>query len=666
MKKLVNLWLVIMSVFLLQACNDSDDARPVTTPDVVDPPVVTTIVDAAVSNGSFTTLVAALQATGLDATLADADASFTVFAPTDDAFALLGDETIAALLADTDTLSDILTYHVIGAEVNAAAAIAAAGTRVTMVNGDDIALSLMGESLLVNGATVTATDIITDNGIIHVIDAVLLPPADKGEPTMNIVDTAVANGNFTTLVAALQATNLVDALADEQASLTVFAPTDAAFAMIGAETLAVLLDNPEVLSSILLQHVVAAEVDSISAYSLNGQMATTLSGAMLPIAVDSDTDGLTFGGANITMKDIYTTNGVIHVIDMVVVADVAIPQPPMSIVDVAAGAGSFNTLVAALTATGLDATLADMDSQFTVFAPTDAAFAKLGDDVIAGLLADPETLTDILLYHVIAGAAIMQDGAVAVAQSAENKVTMANNKMAALSLSGSTLYVNTSRVSGADVMAGNGVIHVLDQVILPPAMAAEPTMSIAQVVAADENFSTLLAALSAADLVSAMADESATYTVFAPTNRAFDKIDDTALAGLLGNTEALQGVLLQHVVSGAAIGSVDAYAANGKMVDTMAGEDVSVNLVDFTQTMNASSDEVAFDMTNNILVGGMNSAMAGKTLYVFDADLGMTGSVCNGDCAVAWPPVLVTDDEVSIFRVYRLLPVMTKLNKPHI
>ena len=129
-----------------------------------------------------------------------------------------------------------------------------------------------------------------------------------------------------------------------------------------------------------------------------------------------------------------------------------------------------------------------------------------------------------------------------------------------------------------DVMAGNGVIHVLDQVIIPPADRGTPTQNIAEVVAGDPQFSTLLTAVQTADLVDTLADENATFTVFAPTNDAFDKIDPTVLANLLADVPALTGVLLQHVVA-AEIPSVDAYAANGALVDTVAGEDVLVELV---------------------------------------------------------------------------------------
>jgi uncharacterized surface protein with fasciclin (FAS1) repeats len=605
------------------------------------------IVDVAVSNGSFTTLVAALEATGLDVTLSDMDSSFTVFAPTDDAFALLGDDTIAALLEDTETLSDILTYHVIDSEIDSSAAISSAGSTVEMVNGDSIGLSLDGDNLLVNTVTVTAVDVEADNGVIHVIDAVLIPPAEKGTPTMNIVDTAVAAGDFGTLVAALQAAGLDATLADETQTYTVFAPTDAAFAMIDPDTLDLLLADTDVLSSVLLQHVVSGEVSAVTAYTLNGLSATTASGADIPVAINSELDTLTFGGATVTNTDIYTTNGVIHVIDMVVVADVELPSPPASIVDVAVANGSFNTLVAALQATGLDTVLDDPDATFTVFAPTDAAFGLLGQGTVNALLSDTDTLTDILLYHVIQGSVVLQDGALTVAQSEANKVEMANGAEAALSLANNTLFVNKSAVSLADVMADNGVIHVVDQVIIVPAAKGEPTQTIVDIAASDDDFSTLVAALTAADLVTTLSDTSATFTVFAPTNAAFDKIEDSTLDGLLADTDALTAILLKHVVAAAEIDSVSAFAANGTDVPSIGGDSLSVSLQNFSQTVDGASDEVAYDSASEMLVGGTNSSQPGLTLYVFDSDLGASGSTCNDGCATTWPPVVVADGEVD-------------------
>ena len=637
--------LIFSSLLILQGCGSG--TKHEVTPTPVAPADPQSIVDVATANGSFTTLVAALEATGLDVTLSDMDSKFTVFAPTDDAFALLGQDVIDALLADTDTLSDILTYHVISGEVDSSAAISSAGSLVEMVNGDSIGLSLDGDNLLVNTATVILVDVAADNGVIHVIDAVLTPPADKGSPTMNIVDTAVAAGDFGTLVTALQAAGLDATLADETQSFTVFAPTDAAFAMIDPATLNLLLADTDALSSVLLQHVVSGEVNSVTAYTLNGSSATTASGAAIPVVINTELDTLTFGGATVQTTDIYTTNGIIHVIDTVVVADVELPTPPASIVDVAVSNGSFTTLVAALQATGLDTVLDDPESTFTVFAPTDAAFALLGQDTIDALLADPDTLKDILLYHVISGAEILQDAAITVAQSGSNKVDMANERQSALTLADSTLYINKSAVSLADVMADNGVIHVVDQVILPPPAVTDSTQTIVDIALADENFSTLVAALTAADLVTTLSDETATFTVFAPTNAAFDKIEDTALADLLADTDALTDVLLKHVISGATVDSVSAYAANGGVVTSIGNDSLGVSLVDFTKTTNGDSDEVAYDSASQRLVGGTNSINPGFTLYAFDSDLGSAGSTCNASCATSWPPVSVTDGEVA-------------------
>ena len=627
----------------LTGCWLDDDDDPAPTPAPTPEPEATTIVDVAVADGNFTTLVAALEEAGLVATLDDENASFTVFAPTDAAFELLGQDAIDALLADTDALTDVLTYHVLSSEVDAEAAIAAAGTTVETVNGASIGLSLSGDDLLVNTSTVTMTDIETDNGIIHVIDAVLMPPMTTDASDSTIAEVAVADPQFSTLVTALGEANLVDTLSDPDGSFTVFAPTNDAFAMIDEATLNALLADTDALSAVLLQHVVAdAQVDSVTAFSLNGTDVTTASGAMIPIAINDETDTLTVGGATVTMANIQTSNGIIHVIDTVIVGDVELPSPPMTIVDVAAGNENFSTLVSLVQSAGLDTVLADTSAEFTVFAPTNDAFAAVDPATITALQNDVDLLTSVLTYHVVPGT-VLQDAAVTVAQSDDKLVETVNGGDVALSLSGSDLYVNTSLVSQADIMADNGVIHVVDQVIIPPMPVDATSQTIAEVAAGDENFSTLVTALTTADLVATLDDESATFTVFAPTNAAFDKIEDSALSGLLADTDALSQVLLQHVVGGAAIDSVSAYAANGTSVNTAANDDVAISIVNFTQGEDSASTEVTFDSANGRLVGGMASATPGFTLYTFDGDLGNAMSQCNDTCATNWPPVMVSD-----------------------
>jgi uncharacterized surface protein with fasciclin (FAS1) repeats len=136
-------------------------------------------VDVAAAAGEFNTLVAAIQAAGLTETLSG-PGPFTVFAPTDEAFAAALDSlgmTADELLADTATLTSILTYHVIAGEVPSSEVVTMDGQSVPTVNGAEVTIKVVGESVMVNDATVTAVDIPASNGVIHVIDSVLLPPA---------------------------------------------------------------------------------------------------------------------------------------------------------------------------------------------------------------------------------------------------------------------------------------------------------------------------------------------------------------------------------------------------------------------------------------------------------------------------------------------------------
>ena len=559
----------------LAACSDNDHEfrdLSVNPAEAADPADLgpANIVDTAVAAGSFNTLASALQATGLDSVLADGSRNFTVFAPTDEAFAALGEDTINGLLADTDTLRDILLYHVVpDAVVNSASAITLAGQTVTAANGDDFAVSLDDGNLFINMSQVVSADVGASNGVIHVIDKVLLPPADMPteETTPNIVDTAIAAGSFNTLVAALQATGLDATLASE-GPFTVFAPTDAAFAELGDETINALLADPETLSDILLYHVIpGASVDSTTAISLAGTSAEAANGDEFAISLD---DGNLFiNMSQVTSTDIMTSNGIIHVIDKVLLppADMPTDTGTPNIVDTAVAAGSFTTLVAALQATGLDSTLAGA-GPFTVFAPTDAAFDALGQDTINALLDDTDTLSDILLYHVIAGQAV--DAATAISL-AGNSVTTANEDDIALRLDGGSLFINDSMVVTTDITTSNGIIHVIDAVLLPPSdVAPEPTPTgTIYEVAKAAGFETLIAAAEIAGLKDALNHPGDIYTVFAPTDAAFQALGAETINALVADPDTLRDILLFHVIPGTV---VDAETAMGLVgVEVTAG-----------------------------------------------------------------------------------------------
>lgn len=266
------------------------------------------IVDTAVGAGSFKTLAAALQAAGLVDAL-KGDGPFTVLAPTDDAFAKLPKGTVENLLKPENKkqLIGVLTYHVVKGNVPAEQVVKLSGA--TSLNGQRIDIAVKDGKVSVDKANVVKTDIACSNGVIHVIDAVILPAGD------NLVETAVKAGSFETLVAAAKAAGLAEALTGE-GPLTVFAPTDEAFAKLPEGTVANLLkpENKQKLADILKYHVVAGRVYSPAAVSAG--KAKTLLGQEIKISVEGKQAMV--NDAKILATDIDASNGVIHVIDSVI------------------------------------------------------------------------------------------------------------------------------------------------------------------------------------------------------------------------------------------------------------------------------------------------------------------------------------------------------------
>ena len=541
------------------------------------------------NTGTHDSLVAALSHAGLVSAL-QGDGPFTVFAPTDDAFAAAG---IDLTTFDTDeenaTLSDILLYHVVSGSVSASDV--TDGMNAEALNGDDLSFTVSSDgTVMVNGATVTSADVMASNGVIHVIDKVLMPPVDVTEadgdicynmhthtiaagasftecmayayyedfemngqtftgcynmhthaftmvsqeeceayiwtPAVDIAMTAQATTIHNSLVAALTQAELVATLQGD-GPFTVFAPTDDAFAAAGIDLASLDTDEGKAtLTDILLYHVVAGEVPSSAV--TDGLVAAAVNGDDLSFTVG---EGVMVNDANVVLADVPASNGVIHVIDKVLMPPVDVTEadgdicynmhthtiaagasftecmayayyedfemngqtftgcynmhthaftmvsqeeceayiwtPAVDIAMTAQATTIHNSLVAALTQAELVATLQG-DGPFTVFAPTDDAFAAAGID-LASLDTDEgkATLTDILLYHVVAGevpSSAVTDGLVAAAVNGDD-----------LSFTvGEGVMVNDANVVLADVPASNGVIHVIDKVLMPP--ADEPTL----------------------------------------------------------------------------------------------------------------------------------------------------------------------------------------------
>ncbi|MBT7243826.1 MAG: fasciclin domain-containing protein, partial [Euryarchaeota archaeon] len=416
--------------------------------ELVDIPTVAT------GTGIHTSLVAAVVQAELLETL-QGDGPFTVFAPTDDAFADAGidlstfetDEEIAAL-------ADILTYHVVAGSVLSSDL--EDKTTVTAVNGDSLAFAVSADGVMVNDANVVAADVLASNGVIHVIDKVLMPPIEI-EPDIPTV--AARTGVHTALVAALTQADLVTTLQGD-GPFTVFAPTDDAFAAAGIDLTTFDTDEEiAALVDILLFHVYSGAVNAADV--TDGLTVTMVNGDEATFTVSTD-GTVMVGDATVTSADVIASNGVIHVIDEVL-------MPPADLGDiptVAAGTEIHTSLVAAVVQAGLLETL-QSEGPFTLFAPTDEAFAAAGIDLAA--LDTPEgkaILTNILLYHVVPGTIMSSDLTVGV-----TTVTAANEDSLMVHVTDSGVMVGTemAMVTLADVPASNGVIHVIDKVLTPPA-----------------------------------------------------------------------------------------------------------------------------------------------------------------------------------------------------
>ena len=297
----------LAAAFLVGGVATAQNAAPA-KPKAAAPAATKTIVETAIGAGSFNTLVTAVKAAGLAETLSG-PGPFTVFAPTDEAFAKLPKGTVESLLKPENKakLAAILTYHVVPGKVLAADVVKL--TNAGTVQGQRVDIVVKDGTVSVDGAKVTATDIACSNGVIHVIDTVILP-TDK-----NIVEVAASNGSFNTLVAAVKAAGLVETLSGK-GPFTVLAPTDAAFAKLPAGTLENLLkpENKQQLIDILTFHV----VPGVAAYSDQVVKMTevpTVLGSTVPVVVK---DGkVKLGAATVVAADVEASNGVIHVIDTV-------------------------------------------------------------------------------------------------------------------------------------------------------------------------------------------------------------------------------------------------------------------------------------------------------------------------------------------------------------
>jgi transforming growth factor-beta-induced protein len=436
--------ILLLSTSLFVACSDDEDD---TTPTPAGPE---TIANIAAGDAQFSTLVDALARVDLVATL-QSDGPFTVFAPTNDAFADLGVD--LSTLSDED-LTEILLYHVIPAEIAStdlqegkqyASTAAATGPNGAALS---VLVERMGANVVVNNtANVTTADVDASNGVIHIVDAVIMP--------LDVVGHAVANTDYSALAGAVTDAGLIPTLQSD-GPFTVFAPDNTAFGNVDLTGL-----TADEVTNILLYHVLGGAVASTDLQDGNTYAGTANTTGpnetSVSMLIQKSADGVRVNNAaNVAVADIVATNGIIHAIDAVIL--------PLDVVGHASANSDFAELVNALGAAegNLVATLQG-DGPFTVFAPVNSAFEDIAT-VVAGLT--PAELRDVLLYHVVGGVNVLStdlsDGqVVATVNTAEFTVNVGSEVTITDGQGGS------SRVIFTDVQATNGVIHVLDRVLLP-------------------------------------------------------------------------------------------------------------------------------------------------------------------------------------------------------
>jgi transforming growth factor-beta-induced protein len=576
------------------------------------------------NDAGLTTLVASIRAVpGLEATLQDQPA-ITVFAPTNEAFANALTQFGATDLNDLVTklggamnLQTVLGFHVVPA-VAFSEQLASSNTFTTLA-GQQLQVNKAPGVITVidaagNTATVTQGDIEIENGVVHIINRVLIPSIELPKPTL--VEVATEAGLTTLLTAVTAVDGLANALLSAGA-ITVFAPTNEAFAaalqvfkVADLNELVIKIGGAANLEKVLGFHVVPAVAFSGDLAASNS--FTTLSGQNITVTKSGSTvtviDALG-RTAQVVAADIAISNGVVHVINGLMLPDLMLPN-----VVEAANAAGLTTLIAALTAADLGGTLLNAPA-ITVFAPSNAAFGAALEafgaanlNQLVAKIGGIQNLQTILGFHVVPAVAFASDLA-----ATNTFTTVAGQSLTVVkSTSGVTVTDargNVAKVTTADVAIENGVVHVIDRVLLPNYTL--PTIVEAATAA---NLTVLLDAVTAAGLGGTLLNAEA-ITVFAPTNQAFTNLltsfNLTSLQGLIDalGIEAVTKVLAFHVVPATAFSFN--LAEGDQMVQTLAGEMLTVN-----RTGNAVKVTDAGGKTYSVVVADV--AISNGVVHVID------------------------------------------------
>ena len=458
-------------VFVTQADLEADNGVVHSIDRVLAP---LSMLDVAYASPAHATLAEALDAApGVGEQLAAAAEDFnsTLFAPTDDVFGALPDGALEELLANEDFLEATLFNHLFTDELTSAFLLGLNEGNpyaVPVRSGAGFASQLyfVNGELGFKDTPYTPTDIVATDGVVQVVDSVLTLPT-----VAEYVDLSFQHTTLDFLLDTTGLTSELDGLADK----TLFAPTDAAFGDVGGETLNALIGDLPRLREVLRYHVLP-EGRQLAGFPAGLSFANSAAGFSLQfssLTQDGQT-ALAVDNAPLSRADFLALDGVLQL-------PVAVLMPP-DVVGIAERSPVHSTLVEAIAAAGLDETLADGDEAFTLFAPTDDAFAALGGSTLDALLDDPDgQLAEALLYHVLGDSVTAE--AIVAGELASAQTLQGETVAISADATGETtvVTVDSATVIFADVIGTNGVVHVVDAVLLPSTVSDVTTVLAAEV-----------------------------------------------------------------------------------------------------------------------------------------------------------------------------------------
>jgi transforming growth factor-beta-induced protein len=453
--------LALMGIMVLSACEKDD------------PPPTESIVEIAQAEPDLSSLVAALTKFPDLVTTLSGMGEFTVFAPTNDAFAALLTTIGQTSINDVPepVLKSLLQYHVVTSGAVLSTQLTAGN--VATANGENISVTTMGGIKLNGSATVLTADVMTTNGVVHIIDKVLVPPS-IAKFVNTVVEPAYFNKNFTTLIAAVTAASpsILETLLSSSKK-TLFAPTNAAFTAAGITS----LPARATLDAVLAYHVIGSEVKAsqLPSAAAPANNAITTLGGVFYLSNRGSNGVFINGNTRVTTTDIMADNGVVHVIDRTLLPpDKTIAQIATALSTASPGA-EFTQLVAALgRVPALLNAAAAAGSNLTVFAPTDAAFSALYTALSVAGINDIEIglLTAVLQHHIVSapttatGRVFSSDLVTGVVPTLNGNISLNATALTVTSGNGTVANIS-SNAALINVLGTNGVIHTINKVLLP-------------------------------------------------------------------------------------------------------------------------------------------------------------------------------------------------------